>query len=362
MPCHPGPAGRLLRLALVLVALAGCRSNLGSRTVQPARQHYSTALSHSWNEHLLLNLVRLRYRDTLQFLTVNSVVTQYSYEASGSAALGFDFEGGSDGALGGGLAYSESPTISYSPLGGEEFVKRMLSPLPPEGLMLLANSGWSIERLLMCCVSRINGLENSVSAAGPTPDYPPVFGDFKRLAWLLRHLQKANLFKTSIVEGDVFMHLLESEDPSLEQEVEEVRELLSLSGDTRVMHVDSEYDPDAPDEIAMVGRSLLAVFFYLSQGVRPPAEHEQAGLVTVTPGADGTPLDWWEAMSDILRIHASPQRPENAFVRVPYRGYWFYVEDSDLHSKSTWALLTYMFSMQASSGPGGGPLLTLSAN
>ena len=79
----------LIPLILLAVSSMGCQANIGASAVKPARQHYSTALGASWNEHLLLNLVRLRYRDTLQFLTVNSVVTQYSFNASGNAGFGF---------------------------------------------------------------------------------------------------------------------------------------------------------------------------------------------------------------------------------------------------------------------------------
>lgn len=352
---------RSLIAFLLPVALLGCRSTLGARTVQPTRANYSEALSQSWNEHLLLNLVRLRYRDTLQFLTVGSVVAQYSYEASGSAALGFDFDGGSDGVAGGGVGYSESPTISYTPLHGEGFVKRMLSPLQPEGLMLLANSGWSIERLMMCCVYRINGVENAPTAAGPTPDYPPNFGEFQRLSNLFRDLQKAGLLKISIVGDQVYAHLARAEDEHWGGRINQVRELLGLDADVETLHVVPLYTPQDPAELALVGRSLLGVLFYLSQGVQPPAEHETAGLVTVTPDEFGQPLDWWAVMSDILHVHSSREAPSMAFAAVRYRGYWFYIEDTDLRSKSTFALLTYLFSMQATSGKDGGPLLTLSA-
>jgi len=353
--------GRPLLALLLPLTLLGCRSTLGARTVKPTRSNYSEALGRSWNEHLLLNLVRLRYRDTLQFLIIGSVVAQYNYEASGSAALGFNFDGGSDGLAGGGLSYSESPTITYQPLGGEDFVKRMLSPLAPEGLMLLASSGWSVERLMMCCVYRVNGIENAPSAAGPTPDYPPDFGEFQHLSSLFRDLQKVGLLKTSFADGEVYAHLARTEDGEWGEQIDELRELLGLDAEIETLHVVPHYVPESPDELAMVGRSLLAVLFYMSQGVKAPAEHETAGLVTVTPDESGQPLDWWAAMSSILRIHSSREAPSSAFVSVRYRGYWFYIDDTDLRSKSTFALLTYLFSMQASSGQGGGPLLTLSA-
>ena len=49
------------------------------------------------------------------------------------------------------------------------------------------------------------------------------------------------------------------------------------------------------------------------------------------------------------------------FAKVRYRGSWFYIDDADLESKSTFSLLTYLFSIQASGSAAGGPLLTVSA-
>ncbi len=361
------PMTKTVRSGIALVALVapllllGCRTTHGARTIRPARVHYSEALSRSWNEHLLLNLVRLRYRDTVQFVTVGEIVTQYSFSGNSSLGLSLDLDGDNDAATGAGVSYSESPTISYTPLHGEEFVRRMLAPMPPESIMLLANSGWSIERLLMCCVYRVNSLENSRAAAGPTPDYPPVFGDFRLLSRVLRELQKSELLRLSLEESRLKLFLLDSDNPASARRLEEARRLLGVQDVEGGLNIVSSYVAGAEDQVAVVGRSLLAVLFYLSQGVKPPAEHEQERLVTVTPDADGQPLDWWNAMTNILRIQSASERPESAFVSIPYRGYWFYVDDRDLHSKSTFQLLTFLFNMQAASGPGAGPLLTLNA-
>lgn len=379
--------GRLLSLALLPLALLGCRTTYGARTVQPTRAHYSTALSHSWNEHLLLNLVRLRYRDTVQFLTVGDVVTQFTFAADASAGLILDVGGDDSGAVGGRLAYSESPTITYQPLHGEDFVKRMLTPLAPENLMLLANSGWSIGRLMMCCVSRINGIENAPSAAGPTPDYWPNFEEFRDLSQAFRELQKAGHLKFSLEEVEartpktevttgastevtteitttvqVSAHILRSKDPALRKKTAEVLKTLSIDEDVESLEVVAAYSPSPEgNQLALVGRSLVAVFFYLSQGVKPPPEHEEAGLVTVTKNEEGRRLEWWAAMNNHFKVHSSREPPQAAFARVRHRGYWFYIEDSDRESKTTFSLLTFLFSMQASSGAGRGPVLTLSA-
>ena len=71
-------------LAFAGLLLTGCNA-VGPQTIRGASFDYNEAIAHSWNEQLLLNLVRLRYRDSPYFLRVTSVTTQYSLEASASA-------------------------------------------------------------------------------------------------------------------------------------------------------------------------------------------------------------------------------------------------------------------------------------
>ena len=44
---------------------------------------------------------------------------------------------------------------------------------------------------------------------------------------------------------------------------------------------------------------------------------------------------------------------------VRYRGYWFYIDNTDLHSKSTFALLRRLFFLQAGQFKDAAPVLTL---
>ena len=44
---------------------------------------------------------------------------------------------------------------------------------------------------------------------------------------------------------------------------------------------------------------------------------------------------------------------------INYRDYWFYIEDSDLESKTTFNLMTLIFALQAAPSDGAGPLLTV---
>jgi len=50
-------------LYFTLITLIGC-SNMGSQAVRKSKTDYNIAIEQTDNEQLLLNLVRLRYRDT----------------------------------------------------------------------------------------------------------------------------------------------------------------------------------------------------------------------------------------------------------------------------------------------------------
>ena len=80
---------RLVRLVCVtslLWTVCGC-SQTGPRTVTVGRPLYNVAVQRTNNEQLLLNLVRLKYRDTPFFLAVASVSTNFEFEAEANAGM-----------------------------------------------------------------------------------------------------------------------------------------------------------------------------------------------------------------------------------------------------------------------------------
>jgi len=128
--------GRMKSTAGCFVALAlvtnGCvRHSLGPRTIPTARLDYNSAISRSWDEDLLLNVVRLQYRDSPLFVDVSSVTASYSLGRS--ASVGVSKGGGipAEVTAGAGLAFNENPVIGYTYLHGEQFARGLLSPLAP---------------------------------------------------------------------------------------------------------------------------------------------------------------------------------------------------------------------------------------
>ena len=110
----------LCSLALLPLFLGGC-SPFGPKRVAPDRFDYNAAIARSANEQMLLNLVRLRYREVPVFLALSSLLTQYTYlgqvgvGGSSSRATGAPaYSVGGDA----GVVYAERPTITYSPMTG----------------------------------------------------------------------------------------------------------------------------------------------------------------------------------------------------------------------------------------------------
>lgn len=112
----------------LLFLITGCTS-FGPSTIARDRFDYAGAISNSWKQQMLLNLVRLRYSDLPVFLEVSSVINQYNLEGEVNAGGLFSSPGSDVFSVGGKGRYYDRPTISYVPLQGERFTRSILRPI-----------------------------------------------------------------------------------------------------------------------------------------------------------------------------------------------------------------------------------------
>ncbi len=352
----------VLLVAALSVIVSGC-AQLGPGLVKAGRNDYNKVLAQTNDEQTLLNLVRLRYADTVVFLDVASVSTSFTW-GQRVLAEAFAFESGSsDDHVGvrGSLDYTERPTITYTPLGGADFVRNVLTPVELDSLLLLSRSGWSIERLLRMMANRMNGKDNAGRASGPTPGAAPEFADFVHAAKLMRTLQKDGQLTFGYRQmGEKTVPAMRIESESLgSDELRALSSLLGLEPGKRIITLDTDARRPRPDAIGIELRSLSGILFFLSHGVDVPARDVAAGRVTVTKSESGELFDWHLAVGELLDIRSQDAPPANAAVAVEYRDSWFYIDDSDLESKYTFMLLRQLSSLQAGSIERAGPVLTL---
>lgn len=363
---------RLGRTLVVLLVASGCRS-VGPLTIPADRFNYNQTGAESTKEQLLLNIVRLRYGEPIYFLEINSMLSQYQLDATGHASYSWNsldtfgpslravyglngdrpsWERGVSGTLG----YSDRPTITYSPVQGEQFAQQVMAPIPPATIVYLAHSGWSIDRLLGCCVQKINEVRNDPIHDIREDDAAP--SSFIRLEQLLQKLQDHGMLNFAIEsEGDVqqtYMYAPADSD-AIRQAAKELRTLLGYKEvDPKRLRVVTGPARVRPDDLAIETRSLLATMYALAQRIPVPPEHLKAH--EIPDQAVGQPDDpiW-------LSVNHSRLPQLNPFAQVFYNGYWYYVERSDWSSKRTFALLTYLFSLQATAKGQGLPVLTVPA-
>ena len=359
---------RLKILVLLLFTMTfttmGC-FNIGPHAMKNEWLKYNNVISNIEDQQNLLNLVKLRYNDSPKMLAVTNINSQLLL-GSEDSGMSYSFSEGAT-PLGNRFSfflfpkYEDKPTITYQPLQGEKFVKNILEQISLDVLMLLNNSGWSVERIFRLCIQDINGIRNAPGASGPTPDYAPEYKDFLAVAELMRTLQRRNFINLNYEPIDVEPTLV----LSFAEEALELPETLKLVEMLRLTPNKTDYPlvinvmDHNPNHVSIRTRSVMGILYLLSQSVEVPQEDVRKGKLTTTKYADGRPFYWSGLFSNLFQIKSSSEKPSDAFVRIKYRGSWFYIDDTDVESKRTYSLFSQIFAIQAGKIKVERPTLTL---
>ena len=140
-----------------------------------------------------------------------------------------------------------------------------------------------------------------------------------------------------------------------EADKEEVRKILGLDPKAQEFRVVYGAISRDDQEIAILSRSMLEILTDLASSIEVPGAHvtekrvnptleEQVGDVKVPP---------------LIRVSSSPSPPADAFVAVPCRGHWFWIDDRDLRSKSVFSFLMFIFTLLETPDKGGAPIVTI---
>ena len=348
---------------LITFIMSGC-SPIGPDTVERDRFDYNTAISNSWKEQTLLNIIKIRYADMPLFVDVASIVSGYTLEqsvnlagtlSSDKAVQGDFFSMGSSG------KFTDRPTITYRPITGQQFNKSFMTPIPPQAILFLMQSGWPADLILRLTLDSINGLRSRVSGGASQRSGE---ADFYRVLSLFRQVQKS---------GSVGMRILKEKDmqettimffhrkditPEIKEAMNEISNLLGLKEGIREIPISYGYIPATDSEIALLTRSMMQIMIELATQVDVPVIHIDEGRTVPTSrqtNKDGT------FTGRTITINHSVDKPENAFTAVHYRDYWFWIDDRDFLSKRTFAFLMILFSLTETGGTEGLPLVTIPA-
>src|SRR6266704_5282365 len=315
---------RIVLISLGVLSLAvvtGCK-RLGPETVPCDRSAYSGSIGESWKRQTLLNIVKLRYLDPPIFVDVGQIVAGYSLETSFNAGGSLPENaalGGNTAILGGASRFTDRPTITYTPLTGNKFVKALMTPLPPDSVFFTVQSGYAADAVFFAAVGAMNGLKNQeATLAGVSP--PDT--DFLRALELLRKIQLSGAVGMRIQQDaqkqQTTLVTFRSENISQETlaDIRELRRLLHLDPDAPAFKLVFGGTASNDKELAILTRSLLHIMNTMAVQVEVPPQHITEGRAT--PGFDSAAAV--PEQQRLVRIPSSKEKPANACVAVPYRG------------------------------------------
>lgn len=351
---------RCLCLCGVMATLSACQS-VGPVTVPRDRADYSDAISDSWKNQMLLNIVKLRYADVPVFVDVGQIVAGYTVESSVNASAQFrpsDSLLGNAGVVGAQGKYTDRPTITYVPLTGGKFMQELLTPIPPVAIFKAIQSGWPADTLFWLGVTSINGVRNV--RTGPEGALPPDPA-FERVAYLLRDAQATGALGIRVRPGAndgtgavVVTIRNRAAEPESVTRLQELRQTLGLRAGTEEFPLELGDIPAGPDELAVQSRTLFSMLQALSLRIDVPTEHIVEGRA-----AAGLPSTPDQSRRLHFRVTSSMTRPKDAAVSVQYRNHYYYIDDRDLGSKRVFAMIMMLFTLTNIGTEGSLPVLTI---
>jgi hypothetical protein len=304
----------------------------------------------------------MRYLDPPVFVDVGNIVASYSL-VQGISATGNIVPNNQtpDATVGGFGTYSNTPTITYTPLTGSKFIRGLATPFPPEAVFSSIEAGMPADVILFASVASINGLRNQeATLQGITPADP----DFHRMRALARQIQLSGAVRIEVKKeaGEELVSFMtfrsEKVPPEILADIVELRRLLKLNPSTTEYKVRFGAVPSNDTEIAVITRSILGVMQTMAAEVGVPSEDLARGWAF--PGFEHSKAV--PGVVRLIRIHSGKSMPRDAFVSVKYENSWFWIDKGDLESKQMFSLIMMLFTMVDTGPRENQPVLTIPAH
>jgi len=376
---------RQFMIVLLTVMVAGCSV---SKQLTDGHLAYNEAVRIASDQEILLNIVRLRYLEPMEFLAITSINSTVSFSASLDVTAG-RIDGGSSYGGEATAGYSNSPTFSFVPQRGSDFSARLTKPLNLEALIFLATSRRDVHTVFRLFVTWLNGLNNHEGLVDPgfidvtrqltqlQYQGEAIFGFLEQERVVSPLIPPANLTPEQIIEayqaglniqkqanGDELRFSVTERQAMLNfdphsGDVEGI--LAALKLDSGLGQVPIALEAELSEDIdkgtlALRTRSLLHTLSFLSQGIDVPEKDISSGVASWPwPHNSVQPVP----MDDIFRVRYSDEEPEAASLAVKYGDGWFFIREDDAVTKRTFLLISDAFRFALESNAKDAPTLTI---
>ncbi len=319
--------------------------------------------------------------------------------------------------VGGGVSFSDSPTITITPRQGEDIARQLHEPLAVSVVADLVAAGYPIDVIVELLVQGINNLH------GPSLRYDTFragSAEWREAIGLIRKFSDAGSFQISRFRwndpytdfgypaaaitpemwittlstgarrwksydgGQSFQFTSHEMAPAawLDEEVRRsadgmrLLELLNIQPDVQkrlwllepARVVEGPDLEDAPETrrptLKLRMRSLYNVISLYSYVVEaPPADEAEGRATDLTAFRECVARGEIHDFPETTRIQCADRRPASAFLAVPYRAHWYYIADGDRKTKVAFNALYDLWQLSVK-GPAAEstPLTTIQVN
>ncbi|MEM9064054.1 MAG: hypothetical protein AAGB51_01030 [Planctomycetota bacterium] len=341
-------------LAITAFLVAGCNT-IGPHAIRGGRSAYNDAIISTGNEQVLSLIVRHRYAENAQLLAVSSVTANMRVSARVGSEIGL----GPDSNFAGNLVplstsvlVEENPTISYSPLDGERFIRELLSPLPLDLALLLIAADYEPIDIFAFLVDSVS--TSKTAAIGEATGSDSI--DVALFIGLLRELELHGSVRWNLEpdrESTLVLRWSDEGEPAakaltaalrMEHPSERILRIRVLDPNTR----------STQGDLVVRTRSIGDLVRLAGAAMNVPHEHVESGLardIPIDPGVEG-----------LITIRGSRTRPNKPYIAVQQHGQWYWIATTDLQTKRFFKLLTTLISVRLSDSVRGDspkPILTI---
>ena len=339
--------GTLVTLAFALISVlcsAGC-GLIGPPSIRGGRPAYNDAIVATNNQQVLAMIVRMRYGEPAGLLAVSSVTANIQIRANAGGEFGIGTESNYKGnlvPLSAGFAYEENPTISYTPVQGERYMRQLLAPIPLDLAMLLLHSLRNSPQAVTLLVRSINGMRNPDFLWSPSMEADPRFA---RLVELLAGMARQGrvIWGQEAGSDSSFALAITGGEGALDPQLAELFGLLGFDtpedrGGVITLPVQLGIGKPGRPAIRLETRSLFDLFQIAAASVDVPEEHVESGVAQQLPPPG--------PVGQSIQIRRSKGRPDGAIAEVRHHGWWYSIDATDTASKLTFRIVESLISVR----------------
>lgn len=378
-------------------SISGCASNIA---LDHAVVAYDTTTANSISKQLLLNIARARHNEPMHFTAISNIAATYKFTVNAGIGGAVTGERGSLLVPLIGSSAEENPTVSISPMQGDEFTQRLLTPFQEQRLTLLLRQGYDVDSLLRLMGAELrlhNGEPSKISVHNNRPSDRAGYAVFRQVVSHLSaiqdrhalyveplHFQRTWTVPAAAVTPETFttiykdysLSYLEGQWAYLVSKRVNGRVMITnydpsiLSNEERLtLHAEAEEAP-ANDIFLDIRKGYIGGEYPLHGRLRLRSFHEILNFIgrgineepefDVAPNPSTPPVT--ENPVHTLEIVEANQAPLRADLSVAAHGFYYSVREQTGYqwNKKAFSLLYQLFQMSVYADQKSGPVISIS--